>query len=235
MAVLVAAASVAVFGIGSAASAKSPSNAGHAAKKSTIIIGTEAPVNTSTVSWPGIFSALQVGAKAVNKHGGINGHPIKIWTCNNNYAPSQTVACAREAVAAGVEVMVGDLNPFDGPTYAAILAKAGIADVENTGPLPNGFDGPLTFPLTFPQSTFLACDSRKLAQAAGGNKIVFVTNVPAAISGLLSPLYAAGAKETGDDYLPVINAPGTTSDYSPYVADAAKEGANIVIMGLVSG
>lgn len=226
---------MAVALVASACGAGAATSDSKKANKSPIIIGTQAPVNTSTVSWPGIFAALRVGANAVNKAGGINGHRIKIWTCNNNYTPTGTLNCAREAVSSGVDVMVGDLNPFDGSAYGAILANAGIADVENTGPLTNGFEGSSTFPLTFPQSTFVACDSKALAKAAGGNKVVVVSNVPDAIQGALTPIWSSAAKETGDKFLPTISAPANTSDYSPYVADATKDGANIVIMSLVSG
>lgn len=218
---------------GSASGGSSQNTGASSANKDPIMVGWIGPVNTATISYAGIIAALKAGAAAANKTGGINGHPLKIWTCNTNYQAPQELTCAREAASAGLDVIVGDNNDFEAAPYASILAKAGIPEVENTGPLPNGFAGPLTFPATFPQSTLIACDSPELAKAAGGNKVVEVSNAPPALVKATSPIYAAAAKVTGDTFLPPIIAPSTASDFSSYVADAQKEGANIVLMVLL--
>jgi branched-chain amino acid transport system substrate-binding protein len=235
---------VALAACGTSSSSKSSSGtssssggaAATAAPKGTpILFGSVTTVNNPTVSNPGIFAALKAGAAAVNKAGGINGHPVKIWTCNAELNPSVELACARKAVAAGVIAMVGDGNALASfKTYGGILSSAGIADVSNTGPFPNGFEGSNTFPVTWPLSEFVPCTSPELAKIAGGKKVVDVTSSgPDATT--LVPLFEGITKAVGLTFVKNISVPVTTSDYSSTVAAAEQSGANIVEMLLLGG
>jgi branched-chain amino acid transport system substrate-binding protein len=220
-------------GCGSSSSSSSTVAASAAGlNASPIVFGSMTTVNNPTASFPGIFSALNAGADAINHSGGINGHPIKIWTCNSEYTASGELACARKAVAAGVIAMIGDLNGLASfKTYGGILSAAHIADIENTGPLPNGFEGDTTFPVTWPLSEFLPCNSAALAKLAGGKKIVEVEQVQP-LNAVLDPLYRNMAKAEGLTYLKTIDAP-TSGDMSSAVAQAEQSGANIVLMSLL--
>ena len=199
-----------------------------------ITVGSLAPVNTSSgQSYPGIFATLHAWAATVNKSGGLNGHPVRVWTCNTNYTPTQELACGRQAVSAGVDVIVGDNNEFENQAYASLLSDARIPDVENTGPQANGFSGSLTFPLTWQQGTFVPCVSQAMATAAGGKKVVAVENLPSALWSSAGPLFQYASKALGTQWLTPIKAAVSTTDWSSAVAQAQQSGANTVVMLLL--
>jgi hypothetical protein len=84
----------------------------------------EAGVDTPQGSFPGALAAAQGAAMAINKAGGINGHPIDVITCNNENTPAGATKCAEQAVAQKVAADVGE-DPY-GPVTGPIFAKAGI-------------------------------------------------------------------------------------------------------------
>jgi branched-chain amino acid transport system substrate-binding protein len=222
--------------VGACGSSGSSGNAngggGASGAHSPIMVGTIAPVSTAALSYGGIFATLKAWATQENKHGGLNGHPIKTWTCNTEYQSAQELACARQAVSAGVDVMVGDNNDLEGSAYGAILSQAKIPDVENTGAESNGFAGAYTFPITWPLGTFVTCASSNMAQIAGGKKIVAVATQNAVSSALLA-LDQTAAKNSGDTWLKPIMVSSDTADYSSSVAQAQQSGAQTVLMILL--
>jgi ABC-type branched-subunit amino acid transport system substrate-binding protein len=101
-------------------------------------------VGAPEVSFPGVWAAAQAAALAINNAGGINGHPVSIVTCNNQFSPNGAVACARQAVSDGVVAYTGfDLLGF---SVYPVLKPAGIpSTVETITPL--DAQGPLQRPI----------------------------------------------------------------------------------------
>lgn len=97
---------------GCAASAPAASGGGAAAAL------TGSPIKTVTVSavdWNGpTYESALIAAKAyekwINSHGGINGHPLQVTTCDDKGDPTQTAACARNAIADGAIADVGSFT-----------------------------------------------------------------------------------------------------------------------------
>lgn len=227
----VAATLVLVLAVIAALSASSASGAKLTGKP--ITFGTIVPINTPTGSWPGVISALNAGATAINKSGGINGHPVKIWTCKTPViVAAQEVACARRAAASPSVALIGDLNGENANTYGEILAKAGLPDIANTGPLTNGYTGNTAFPTTWSLANFFPCVSGALARQAGGNKLAAVVIDHPSVAAQ-EPVYRRMAKAEGINWVKTIKTPITASDYSSAVAEAQQTGANIVMILLV--
>lgn len=228
---LISGAAAAVL-ITSCSSSGASSDSGSSGKASPIVIGSMAPVGTPEGDWGGIFAALNASAAVINEHGGINGHPLQVFTCNTQYQPNQELACAQSAVANHVVAMVGMLNDFQGAALEKILSDAHIADLENTGPLTSSFQGENTFPLTWEIGSFIPCVSKVLADQAHANSVVLVQE-RGPIANLLATPMENAARASGLKVLPRILTPPNVSDYSPYVAQAEQSGAGMVVIQLV--
>ena len=227
-------------GCGSSSSSSSSASGSQAAasssaKGSPITFGSIAAINTPTGNYPGIFAALKAGAAEVNQTGGINGHPVKIWTCNTQGTAAGEIDCARSAASSGVLAVISDLNAFSSfKEYGQILSSAGVLDIENTGPYPNGFEGPTAFPLTLSLGTLVGCLSSPLAKAAGGNKVALITQaIPPTET--LDAIDANIAKAQGTKIVKTILVPQTAPDLASTVAEAQGSGANIVMLQIPFG
>lgn len=199
---------------------------------SPIVIGTMAPVATPQIDYGGIFSAVKASAAVVNKQGGINGRPIQVFTCNTQRQANQELACARQAVAKHAVAMIGMNNSLNGTAVERILSQAHIADIENTGPLISSYQGNNTFPLTWETGSFLPCASKDLAQKVNADSVVMVRS-PLSIGNLFASIVGNGARANGLNFKPPIVTSASVSDFSPYVAQAQKSGAKIVILMLL--
>lgn len=193
-----------------------------------IVIGTMAAVGTPQIDYGGIFAAVKASASAINKKGGIHGHPIEVFTCNTQYQATQELACAREAVSKHAVAMIGMNNALSGTPVENILSRAHIADIENTGPLTSSYQGDNTFPLTWETGSFIPCVSKDLAQKAGADSVVMVHS-PTNVATLFTTLIGNAARANGLKFLPPIETSANVSDYSPYVAQAQQSGAKIVV------
>ena len=216
-----------------AACSSNSSGSGESGPNSPIVVGIATGIQTSEVTFgPGAVAALQAFANALNKSGGINGHPMQIITCDTRNQPNLEISCARQAVSHHVVAMLGSNIVYQGDEYEKILSAANIADVENTGPLPSNYKGN-TFPVTWETGSFMPCVSQAIGKASGGTSVVVVQNVVSQVSTLFDGLMANGAKKSGLRWLDPINAPAGASDFAPYVAQAQNSGADIVIEELL--
>ena len=95
---------------------------------------TGTPIKTVTISavnWNGpTYENIQVTAKLfeswINDHGGINGHPLQVITCDDKGDPAQTSACARKAIEGGAVADVGSFS-YNAGIAVPIYQKANTA------------------------------------------------------------------------------------------------------------
>jgi ABC-type branched-subunit amino acid transport system substrate-binding protein len=195
------------------------------------VIGTEAPVGTTIVNYPGIFSAVQAAAATINDSGGINGHPIKVFTCNTQGTSNGELGCARQAISNQVVAMVGANIDNATEQFNQVMTAAQVADIANTGADLYAYSGSIAYPVTFIDGTFDPCVSGLLASSSGHPKsAVLVADANAQALALFEPFFANQAKADGIKWLTPIVAPSTVSDYSPYVAQAQADHPGMVVM-----
>jgi branched-chain amino acid transport system substrate-binding protein len=206
----------------SAGSSGGSSTSGSSSKPSgsPVKIGIIAPVNSPTFNLPDSIGAVQAGITALNKRGGLDGHPVQMDWCNDKSDPNQTVTCARQMVSDGVIAVVGG-GPLNGQLTVPIFEAGQIPNVgvnAITEPQLNskaffllGGGSSLTFPLLAayaaktdtPTSQFYADNPTSLplikgieatAKAAGKP---FVANVPVETTQAdFAPIVAAGMPNT---------------------------------------
>src|ERR1700728_3647377 len=62
------------------------------------------------LSFPYPATGAEAAAAALNKTGGIDGHPIRIDACDNQGNPNQSAACGREAKSNGDIAVIGSFD-----------------------------------------------------------------------------------------------------------------------------
>jgi branched-chain amino acid transport system substrate-binding protein len=172
---------------------------------------------------PGMAAVLVASARAINRSGGVHGHPLAVVLCNDQYDPNQTAACAREMVDQKVVAITGGLSTFDSNSYPIISAAnspmigvtpAGAA--ENNGPNVYLFNVPL--PVQFEILAAYGIHKNYLPQSGA------LIDVPAAhgyetlIGDAIKPI------NKGNAWSPIVYVPPTTADFAPYAAKIAAEG-----------
>ena len=225
-AVLTMAAGVTVAGAG-AASASSTSDA---ATGSPVTIGIITDGGGSSAI--GTSALVEQGAQAATKYlnadlGGLEGHKVNLYVCENQSTPAGGQTCANDMVQKGVVAVV---EPFtgQGQTEVPTIVGAGIPYITISGASTAELSSPGSYALEGGFPAYLGAMALS-AKAHDLKKVAFVVeNVPAAIQGaqvLGSLVYKAAG--VGFDVVPVN--PGT-ADISPQLQSAVAGGADAVGM-----
>jgi ABC-type branched-subunit amino acid transport system substrate-binding protein len=192
---------------------------------------TVASVNTSGPPFPQILETANLYGKWVNDHGGINGHPLQVITCDDRGVAPGATQCARQAVSQKVVAVVGSYT-FMTEALVPVLAKAGIAWFGNCCPgTPSELTGKNSFPVG--SGPLYATGFTKRAIDDGCKKInaVIIDGAQPYI-----PLMEGAMKAAGRTFAhPPIILPATSQDYSPQVAQATSGGADCVLMVVSEG
>jgi branched-chain amino acid transport system substrate-binding protein len=221
-----ATASLAASGV-SAAGAQSTSGSGKATG-STVTIGMITDAGGS--GGIGTSALVEQGAKAAVDYvnadlGGIEGHKVSLYICENQNSPAGGQTCANDMVQHGVVAVV---EPFtgQGQTEVPTIVGAGIPYIVVTGASTAELTSAGAFDLEGGFPAYLGAMALS-AKQHGFKKVAFVVeNVPAAIEGtqeLGGIVYKAAG--VGLDVVPV-NA--GTADISPQLQSAVSSGADAV-------
>lgn len=199
-----------------------------AGKKTPIkvmIIGTWNNPLLDTQPW--VFT-MQAAADYFNKHDrGINGDPIDVIACNDNFSPNGATACANEAVSDHVVALIGGISVFDSDVWPIItaakipwLADIPLAPAGETGV---GAD-------SYPIGAQHPADAGMAAYAAKHcSSVIDVDAGAPSVSDL--KFFTDGAKGAGKTLqeIPVNTA---SSDLSPYAAQIGQAHADCMILDL---
>jgi branched-chain amino acid transport system substrate-binding protein len=226
-AVLAMSAGVMTAGAGAASATSSGSGA-----------ATGSPVTIGLISDGGGSSAIGTaalvnqGAQAAVKYvnadlGGLEGHKVTLYVCENQSTPAGGQSCANDMVQKGVVAVV---EPFtgQGQTEVPTIVGAGIPYITISGASTAELTSPGAYALEGGFPAYLGAMALS-AKQHGIKKVAFlVSNVPAAIQGAQAlggiVFKAAGV---GLDVIPVD--PGT-ADVTPQLQSAVSSGANAVGM-----
>lgn len=158
-----------------------------------ITVMTWAPWDTNATNKPGMPAMASAYAKWINKHGGINGHKLRVLTCNDHNDSVDAAKCARRAVEENVVAVVGSYSEFS-DSYFAPLEGAGIPYIGGYGVTNEEFTRALSYPVNGGQPALLAGLGQELASSCGPVTLVR----PDSIAGdALPALLDAGLKAGG--------------------------------------
>jgi ABC-type branched-subunit amino acid transport system substrate-binding protein len=183
-------------------------------------------VGNSAGSFPEAYSAAKAAAAAVNAAGGVNGHPLNVQLCNDNYDPNQATQCGRTAVADHVAAVVGDISTY-ADNYMPILKAAGIPSIGNLNATADEATFPNSFPLEVGTAVLLQAQAAEMVKQ-GKKKIAIVyINIPVVaplLSGIVAKIPSLGGG--GGKVVAKIPVPATATDMSSYSAELKASGAN---------
>ena len=216
-------------GCGSSSHPSQSDTGATAASKSPIVIGNETPVGAQIASYPQVPAAMDAAVTAINKSGGIQGHPLKLVSCNTQASPNLEVDCARKNVDAGMVASVGSVPLLNPAGYESVLSDAGVADVGSWSQGPQAYSGSNTFPITFNNADYVACLSPATLAHARASSVAIVAVAVTASETIVQYLKQAAAA-LHVRVATTVSVPLTASDYSSTVAQIQDSGAREVIV-----
>ncbi|WP_405881568.1 ABC transporter substrate-binding protein [Streptomyces sp. NBC_01384] len=131
-----------------------------------ITVMTWAPQDTAATNKPGMPAMAQAYARWVNAHGGINGHQLKVLTCNDHNDTVYAAKCARRAASENVVAVVGSYSQH-GRSFLAPLEGAGIPYIGGYGVTDDEFTSPLSYPINGGEAALLAGLGEQLGKKCG--------------------------------------------------------------------
>jgi branched-chain amino acid transport system substrate-binding protein len=175
---------------------------------------------------------VEQGAKAAVSYvnaslGGLGGHKVNLYVCENQNSPAGGQTCANDMVQHGVVAVV---EPFtgQGQTEVPTIAGAGIPYITISGASTAELTTPGAFDIEGGFPAYLGAMALS-AKQHGYKKVAFlVDNVPAAIQGAQA-LGGIVYKAAGVGYTVIPVNPGT-ADVSPQMQTAISGGAQAIGM-----
>lgn len=145
--------------------------------------------------FPHAVTAAQAAVKAVNDAGGVNGHPIELEECNDEFQPNAALACGRQAVSDHVVAVVGAYSGL-GDNWMPALTKSNIPCIGCAGYSASESTSPMFFPLGAAGApTVIAAGVAACGLGAKHPAVVYVGHAAGAF---LAKSYDTGLKVCGD-------------------------------------
>nr|WP_308364627.1 MULTISPECIES: ABC transporter substrate-binding protein [unclassified Streptomyces] len=127
---------------------------------------TFAPEGTKATNMPGMPAMAKAYERWVNSKGGINGHKLRVLTCNEKNTPAGAADCARAAIAQKAVAVVGSYSQH-GRAFMAPLESEGIPFIGGYGVSSEEFQSTLSYPVNGGQPVLLAGAGHQLGRACG--------------------------------------------------------------------
>lgn len=184
--------------------------------RDTITVMTWAPIGTNATNMPGVPAMAKAFANYANASGGLDGHKLRVLTCNERNDPSGAATCARRAVDEDVDAVVGSYSQW-GQEFMAPLEAAAIPYLGGYGLSEEEFSSYLSYPVNGGQAALLAGDGRQLAPSCEKTALVR----PDTVAGDdLPDLLDVGLTEGKRDEATDILAAEDATDYTKQAVEA---------------
>lgn len=131
-----------------------------------ITVMTWAPDRTKATNMPGMPAMAQAFARWVNSRGGIDGHELRVLTCNERNTSEGAADCAGRAIDEKAVAVVGSYSQ-QGRVFMNSLEAAGIPYIGGYGVTDDEFTSPLSYPVNGGQASLVAGHGMQLADACG--------------------------------------------------------------------
>ncbi|WP_189890273.1 ABC transporter substrate-binding protein [Streptomyces xantholiticus] len=187
-----------------------PGDAG--GSKEPVTVMTFAPEETKATNMPGMPAMAEAYARWAEARGGIDGHELRVITCNEQNTPRGAATCARQAVDKGADAVVGSYSQY-GDAFMAPLEAAGIPFIGGFGVSDEEFTSYLSYPVNGGQAALLAGNGEQLADVC--DKVALVR--PDSLAGddlpdLLNAGLARGKAGESADILAADDATGYSDE-----------------------
>lgn len=136
----------------------------HGGSGDTITVMTWAPEGTKATNMGGMPAMAKAYERWINAKGGINGHKLRVLTCNEHNTASGAADCARQAITAKAVAVVGSYSQW-GRAFMAPLEAEGIPFIGGYGVSAEEFQSTLSYPVNGGQPVLLAGAGHQLGKA----------------------------------------------------------------------
>ncbi len=189
-------------------------------------VGFMTPVESEGVSNPQDPDAIKAATKYFNKQGGAGTEHNRIEPviCDTHGDANGEVACARQMADEGVAAVLGDLIFENAAGVTDVLEQAQIPRIGLSASNPADFSSPIAFPVSAGPLGEVVGAAAGLDQA--GDKKIALIQVETPTASSVPPLLEPPFAEIGVELLDPILVGTGESDYSTFVADAQREGAD---------
>uniref|UniRef100_A0AAU2JR80 ABC transporter substrate-binding protein n=1 Tax=Streptomyces sp. NBC_00049 TaxID=2903617 RepID=A0AAU2JR80_9ACTN len=182
----------------------------------TITVMTFAPEDTKATNMPGMPGMAKAYERWVNAKGGLNGHKLRVLTCNEKNTPAGAADCARKAIAEKAVAVVGSYSQH-GRAFMAPLEAEGIPFIGGYGVTSEEFQSTLSYPVNGGQPVLLAGAGHQLGRAC--NQVALVR--PDTLAGDSLPvLLNAGLRASKMTDASDIRAAEDAADFAPQAREA---------------
>ncbi|MFH9618768.1 ABC transporter substrate-binding protein [Streptomyces pratensis] len=132
--------------------------------REAVTVMTWAPDTTGadTVNMAGMPAMARTYARWINEKGGIDGHELRVLTCNEQDDAAGASKCARRAADENVAAVVGSYSRH-GRAFLAPLESAGIPYIGGYGASADEFTSYLSYPVNGGQPALVAGNGEQLA------------------------------------------------------------------------
>ncbi len=185
-----------------------------------VTVMTWAPERTGATDKPGMPAMAEAIARWVNASGGVDGHELKVLTCDDGNDSEGAAACARRAVREDVVAVVGSYSQH-GRSFLSPLEAADIPYIGGYGVTGEEFTSPLSYPVNGGQAALLAGNGRQLGEECGRVFLVRPDTVAGdALPGLLDAGLAGASAGAAVD----VPAPESAREYTAQAARVLSAG-----------
>jgi branched-chain amino acid transport system substrate-binding protein len=175
-----------------------------------------------------VLESGNAAAEYANDHlGGINGHPIRIESCETGQTPTGATTCAVQMLSAKVAAVIVPSSAQDGALVRG-LKDSGIPYVTLVTANPDVLTDPSSFLLSNPFAAIAA--PAAIAKERGDKKVgLVVIDVPATtgpITAIAKPVFEKAG--VGFD---MINISPQVADLTPQIQQAMDDGDDLFVIG----
>ncbi|MER8261750.1 ABC transporter substrate-binding protein [Streptomyces albidoflavus] len=185
-----------------------------------VTVMTWAPERTGATDKPGMPAMAEAIARWVNASGGLDGHELKVLTCDDGNDSEGAAACARRAVREDVVAVVGSYSQH-GRSFLSPLEAADIPYIGGYGVTGEEFTSPLSYPVNGGQAALLAGNGRQLGEECGR---VFLVRPDTVAGDALPGLLDAGLAGAGAGAAVDVPAPESAREYTAQAARVLSAG-----------
>ncbi|MFG2624475.1 ABC transporter substrate-binding protein [Streptomyces sp. NPDC048473] len=126
--------------------------------------GAAGPDKVDTVNMAGMTAMARTYARWANNNGGLDGHKLRVVTCDESDTSIGAANCARLAVKEKAVAVVGSYSRH-GSSFMAPLETAGIPYIGGYGASDEEFNSYNSYPINGGQPALLAGNARQLARS----------------------------------------------------------------------
>ncbi|MEU1123173.1 ABC transporter substrate-binding protein [Streptomyces sp. NPDC005899] len=208
-----------------------PGTPGDAREPVTVMTWAPGASGAEAVNRAGIPAMARTFAAWVNERGGIDGHELRVLTCDEGDTATGASRCARRAVDADAAAVVGSYSRH-GRAFLAPLEAAGIPYIGGYGASADEFTSYLSYPVNGGQPALVAGNGEQLAARCDRVSLVRPDSlVGDSMPGLLdSSLTRAGLPSSHD-----IRAQEGATSYDAQAAEALGHAADGCVTAVLGG